>query len=283
MAPFERGDLKKLQNVELSLLKWVQSVCEAHSLTYFLIEGSLLGAVRHQGFIPWDDDIDLGMPRQDYERFLKTAPALLPDHIRIVTYENATGALRNFAQIESGDVKVVFSARETACVQNAWIDIFPLDWLPAGRLKRTWHLLRILVLRMRIQFSQFDQNVDIHRKNRPAYERFLIWLYRKTRLGSKTDTKKLVLKLEALLKKYEQTEKSYCINASSAYKTRAVFPWRYYGSGRAYTFEGTQVNGPLAYDEILRRLYGDYMTPPPVGERNRHYTKVLSDPEDFPS
>ena len=80
--------LKEIQTIELNILDAIHSLCTENNITYYLAYGSMLGAVRHQGFIPWDDDIDLVMPRKDYERFLDLAPSCLPGHLKLKHSDN---------------------------------------------------------------------------------------------------------------------------------------------------------------------------------------------------
>jgi len=275
MSLNDRGDLEKLHKVQLDLARIFVSVCEKHNLSYFLIEGSLLGAVRHKGFIPWDDDIDFGMPRDDYECLLREIRHALGENYQLVTYHSERKALRYFSQLECTDIKLRVSAQKDSSLRNAWIDIFPLDGMPDNPIIRRWHLFKILILRAAIQFSQFDEIVNVNRKNRPLHEKILIKIGQKTKLGHRWDTRKLMKKLDALLKKYNYYTCNYCINSMSAYKSKAVFPREYFGKGILYEFEGMLLKGPEQYDLILKQIYGDYMTPPPENERNVHFSEIV--------
>lgn len=94
---------KELQNLELEILKVFHKICEKHNLHYFLIGGTLLGAVRHKGFIPWDDDIDVGMPRKDYETLLKNADKWFPQKFKLSHWKNTKQYVYNFAKLEDQD------------------------------------------------------------------------------------------------------------------------------------------------------------------------------------
>ena len=277
MASSERGDLEKLHSAEIRLLQKVLEISHKYHISYYIIEGSLLGAVRHQGMIPWDDDIDIGMPRNDYERFLEIAPLELDDDEEIITYQTQRKPIRYFSQLETSSVKVQTSAQKKESIRNAWLDIFPLDGMPENPLIRRWHMARILLLRVAIQFSEFDQIVNVQKTGRPFYEKWLIWFRRATGIGKNWDTRRIMRRMDTLLKKYEYEGSTYLVNASSDYKLRAVFLKDFFGTGRLYSFERIKVNGPEKYDPVLTKLYGEYWLLPPENQRNTHFTKVWDD------
>ena len=125
-----RQALKKLQDEELDILVMFSAFCASHGLKWFLESGTCLGALRHKGFIPWDDDIDIGMLRPDYDRMLTLAQNELPHGYSLHTFENTNGFPGFFAKIYKDDT--VFETQETreaGCPQGIFIDIFPYDAL----------------------------------------------------------------------------------------------------------------------------------------------------------
>ena len=131
---------KRIWAVQLEMLDEVERICKKYGLKYFADSGTLIGAVRHQGYIPWDDDIDLAMLREDYETFLKVAPGELKEHLVLQTPYREKNYLRAHAQLRN--------SRTTGCSREdrkagyncgIFIDIFPLDAMPEGRvLSRIW-------------------------------------------------------------------------------------------------------------------------------------------------
>ena len=125
----DNSQLRALQLVELEIMKIFVNICERHQLRYIMIGGTMLGAIRHKGFIPWDDDIDVGMPRADYEKFLQIVRAELPADYDFLNYKQNPEYLRYFSRIVDTRVKVTNASYTDTLVEHAWIDIFPLDGL----------------------------------------------------------------------------------------------------------------------------------------------------------
>ena len=125
---YEQATLRRLQMVELEILEAIDSVCREHGITYFLDSGTVLGARRHGGFIPWDDDIDLGMPREDYERFLEVAPAALGERFCVTCSRTNPRQAALFAKVMlTGTRFVTDETEEAGFDQGVFVDIFSYD------------------------------------------------------------------------------------------------------------------------------------------------------------
>ena len=133
--------LARLQGEELDILDMLSAFCREHGICWFLDSGSVLGSLRHQGFIPWDDDIDVGMMRPDYDRFLRLADECLPKGYSIHTFDNTSGFAGMFSKIyKDGTVFSTKETRDAGCKQSIFIDVFPYDKLEDVHRKRVRQL-----------------------------------------------------------------------------------------------------------------------------------------------
>ena len=126
----DAATLRMLQLEELDMAKQILAICEKHDIEVFALGGTLLGAVRHQGFIPWDDDLDLGMKRADYERFIKLAPSELRAPLSLHTCYNDKTFLYPYVRVQNAFYGLRRDFTTDKTVQDLWVDIFPL-----GRLR----------------------------------------------------------------------------------------------------------------------------------------------------
>lgn len=266
----QNPSLRKLQLCELQLLKYFQKICKEHDIKYFALGGTLLGAIRHKGFIPWDDDIDIGVPRPDYERLCKILEKNSDDKISFKTYKNNDSHIRYFGQLEDSSLKIVRNDKLKAEESFAWIDIFPLDPMPNNKVFRKIKVFYVLILRALFRFSCFDKLVDVNKKNRPVHEKFLVWIGLNTPIQKFLNTKKCLARMERALTSISYEKSDYLVNAMGAYKFKEMFHKKHYGEGRMYPFEDTEICGPEDYDFVCSQLYGDYMKPPAPNDRNHH-------------
>ena len=125
------SNMELLHKVDLDIVKEVVSICDKYKMKYYMLGGTMLGAIRHKGFIPWDDDIDLGIPRKDYEKFLIVAPKELSSHLKVVNYRTDPEYHYYITRILDTETKVEEERiGNDNRYTNASIDIFPIDGTP---------------------------------------------------------------------------------------------------------------------------------------------------------
>lgn len=268
MSVLDSETLKRIQQIETDMLKEFVSVCEKLNLPYFLLGGTLLGAIRHQGFIPWDDDIDIGMLRKDYEVFLAKAPALLPSHLFLQTNISDPCWYANFSKIRNSNTTFIeTSSAHLPIHHGVFIDIFPLDDYPKSKLqqkifsiKNRWYIKKI--------YSAFVLNENNGKKT--AKESVVSVLHKLTFLT----TEKAVQKREKLLKNCNDAV--LVANHCGAWGKKEIVPKEWYGKGCKVVFEGIQTTVPEHYENWLTQVYGDYRKLPPEEKRvTHHFTEVI--------
>lgn len=271
----DNSELRKLQLVELDLMRLFSEICEKYHLRYYLVGGTMLGAIRHQGFIPWDDDMDVGMPRPDYEKFLKIVDKELPEGYGSLNYKKNKKYNRYFSRIVNKKVKITNASNTKTIVEDAWLDIFPFDGMPESKLRQNLHFWYMTVIRFFYHASCFDELVNLNRPGRPWYLQLAIKFVSWTHIGSGMNTKRLMLRVEKQLKKYDYDKSKYMISFFGAYMKREIVDKKMLGDGAKYKFEDLMLNGPVKYDEFLTHFYGDYMTPPKDADKDKHNIKKI--------
>lgn len=151
----------EIHKKELDIALEFRKICEKYDLKYFMLGGSMLGAIRHNGFIPWDDDIDFGMPRDDYDKFIDLVTNELSKKYNFVSFENTKDYKLFFSKIEDRSYTMIDKSNIKDKIVFPWIDIFPIDGVPE-KLVNFWKI-RYLYRRAKFQMSQFD-NISINRK-----------------------------------------------------------------------------------------------------------------------
>ena len=267
------GDMNPLQQADLDMVKEVTAICERHGFTYYINGGTMLGAVRHKGFIPWDDDIDLCMPREDYESFLSVAASEISPHLKVVNYRTDPKYHYYITRILDTDTKVVEERiGNEDRYTHASIDIFPVDGTPNNGFLRKIYFFRILYHRALMSLCYKD-SIDRKRPRNPAEKVFL-------RIMERIPVEKLTTPyrqkaiVDRLLRRHKVKGSRYIGTIMGAYRTREIVPAEYYGKGKMYPFEDTELRGMEMADAYLRHYYGDYMRLPPESERKTHFRVI---------
>ena len=256
--------LQQLKTVELRLLREFLQVCQKLNLNYYVLGGTLLGAVRHQGFIPWDDDIDIGMPRKDYERFLSEAQPLLPRDVFLQTFATDPEYPYLFAKLRcSGTVFVEHSLKNCAIHHGIYIDIFPLDPYPEKGIRL--FRLKDTLLKLRLSYTLTPEVLS----SRVRLLRIPTLLLFPSRKGA-------VRKRDQLLRSARGTHRMS--NHCGAWGEKEIVPTHWFGDGTALSFEGIPVRAPSEYRLWLTQIYGDYLRLPPEEQRVPHHFVDAFDP-----
>ena len=267
------NNMDLLHQVDMNIVKEVVAICNRHNLKYFMLGGTMLGAVRHKGFIPWDDDIDLGLPRKDYEKFLKVAPAELSSFLKLVNYHTDPEYHYYITRILDTQTKVI---EERIGGDNKYthasIDIFPIDGTPNNPVLRKIYFFRVLYHRAMMSLCYKD-SID-RKRPRGKAEKLLLWVMEKVPVEKMTTPYKQKEKIDRLLRRQKLRGAQYIGNIMGAYRTREIVPARFYGKGKMYPFEDIELRGMELADEYLTYTYGDYMKLPPEDKRKTHF-KIL--------
>lgn len=268
---------KRIQNECKKILTEFIRICNQHHLRYYLIDGSMLGAVRHRGFIPWDDDMDVAMPRPDYEKFCQIASDELPSNMYFVSYEDSLKGnhLGEIAHIFSRDMSIKMNYFSGERTTNVWIDIMIMYGMPQSRMMQFLHYKHFYLYKGIARMGRI-QNIG-HRKYSPA-EKAFITIARKIDLSKVLNTEKILLRSVKMLKKYPYDNSDFVLVLPSEYGDRELVPRDYYEPGRKCQFEDLEVMIPSKAELILTKLYGDYMQFPPEEERNsKHKVTIIEE------
>ncbi len=265
-----KTNIQRLHEADLLIVKEVLRICDKYGLIYYMLGGTMLGAIRHKGFIPWDDDMDLGMPRKDYDKFLEVAQKELGKNLKVVNYKTDPDYHYYITRIQDMETKVVeIRYEKNGEFTHVSIDIFPLDGSPNNRLCRKWYCFRLMAHRAMISLHYKD-GIDPDRK-RSLKERVMLSVLRKLPTDKMFNAYNQKEKCDKLLRKYDMQGSLYTGNMMGAYRTRELVPTSWYGKDSFYQFENLRLRGLMEYDKYLSHLYGDYMRIPPEGSRKIHF------------
>ena len=249
-------DIHELRQIQMGILDEVHRFCEAHSLRYFLSSGTLIGAVRHKGYIPWDDDIDIYMPRKDYEQFLMTYHDE-SGRFKAIDPQREVHYYYTFAKVI--DQRTLMVEDETVGYEiGVFMDIFPVDYV-TDDLQERERVFRQKKLLYKIRRCKISNGNPLH--SRLAY---LCYKY------LPITVKQLNRRIRRLIV-LEESTRTVCNMTEAGPKMKGCFPAEDIASSVDIEFEGKLYKTMVGYKDYLERTYGDYMTLPPVEQRVTHH------------
>ena len=267
-------ELEDLHQCLLCILRDFIWVCNKYNLEYTLGGGSVLGSVRHKGFIPWDDDLDINMPRSDYERFKKVFSKELADEYDLRVPNSPYGSSTLFMKLLKKDTiygqQFSYGDGEPA---NVWIDIFPFDNVPENKITRTikGFLCNIMAYAFvsRFIYEHRNQSTDEYYstvKNGYVYKLRLLMAQ-----CLPVHYTKLYDFFDRFVRNSNKTSTLTCATGRKHYLGECIDS-RCFSEAEDGIFEGIHVKLPYQYKTYLSRLYGEYMNIPPAEKREHHYT-----------
>lgn len=256
-AMMDSDTLEKLHNIELEIMDEIHRLCEKHGIRYYLAEGSALGAVRHQGFIPWDDDIDICMPREDYDRFVQVCAEELDQKFYLQDDSTSEHYIKFMAKVQKKGTLFIEEKQTAADIQQGiFVDVFVLENAPKSLLLR-----RVLARLIWMCTGMISTRCGIPANSR--LERCVSQLF---------DVQTLKKMRQKLLTAYAKKKTPYYINYGSIYGVRKqTFDKAMFGKPTPTLFSGRMYNVPQNVNAMLEQVYGsDYMELPPVEKRTCH-------------
>ena len=254
--------LRKLQLVQQEILDEIVRICNKNDLKYYLVGGTLLGAVRHKGFIPWDDDLDIAMPRYDYDKFIEICKTQLGEQYYLHSFETDDKYWLIFAKLRKKNT--VLNERNIAHLdvpKGIYVDIFPFD----NAVNPNSFSQKIKTKIIKSLYSIIVSKVGVIVKKERA-SKFVAGLFKFVSI------KRLSVLANKLMRNKNKKETKYYINYGSNYNTvKQTIPKDKYEPAKNLEFEGKLYRVPNDYDYVLRQIYNDYLILPPIEKQTfRH-------------
>ncbi len=249
--------IEEQKELQLEILKELKRICDGNNLTYFLGGGTLLGAVRHKGYIPWDDDIDIMMPRKDYDKLLKIFNNECDKKYKLLYHMNTNDYYYPFGKIVHKQTKLIEENYRDIKEMGIFIDVFPIDFLPNNEkevkkiFSRYKKMYKIVIMYQANDIVKATEN-----KVKLLLKRIILPVMCKFKLHTK-----ILTKIDKMVKQYKDTDIVACV--TGRYFEKEVMNKSYIKEFTTVKFEDEEYKIPIGYDEYLKKHYGNYMELPP--------------------
>lgn len=268
----------EVQRRILSIYKEIKMIADQNNLRFFAIAGTAIGAVRHKGFIPWDDDIDIAMPRKDYEKF-KNLVNKLPPHMHFTDLAKDSGSPYTFGKVSDTSTSYIpgEALENTASYSGVFVDIMPFDGLPSRKLTTLVHFLALQTL-----FHLIASIVQSKNHNSKSTLRRRVKQAVGTLLSKLTDVNKVKGLYISTASKYKFDTSKYLgrtwlMGSHHGMKDMAKYHSEDFANYAEVPFEDTEIRIPIGYDRYLSSLYKNYMKLPPEGQRVPSHGNGITD------
>lgn len=253
---------EEIKKIELKILENIHSICQNEKINYYLCGGTLLGAIRHKGYIPWDDDIDIFMFEDDYEKFINYMKS--QDKYKNLTLKDTNDKEYYYPFAKVVDNTTVAIQNDNNTKQGVWVDVFPLNYLPNDirKSKKTikkWYMYRSLIISMTTNLSQV-------KKNKKFFLKLFLKIYSNF-IGKKRIQKKYN---DILSESKNYSDSKYVACVWPTYGIKEILSAKKIKPKKLYKFENKKFYGPKDYDYYLKKIYGNYDILPPKSKRKCH-------------
>nr|WP_295590214.1 LicD family protein [uncultured Streptococcus sp.] len=245
--------IEEAKKLELDILDFIDSFCKEHGINYCINYGTLIGAIRHKGFIPWDDDIDLSMTRENYEKFIQLFSEK-QSRYKLLSLETDDQYFNNFIKIVDPTTKIIDTRNTKTYDSGVFIDIFPMDTFNDTKVVDICYKLESFKL---LSFSK-HKNIVYGDSKLKDLIRTLFWL-----LLRPVSPRFFANQIEKQIQKYRVENGKYIAFIPSKAKEKEIFPRDMFDELIETPFEHLVLPAPKHFDAVLKQFYDDYMTVPP--------------------
>ncbi|MGN1201991.1 MAG: phosphorylcholine transferase LicD [Eubacterium sp.] len=259
----------EIQGLELNILKTVLSFFEKNNISYFTSGGTTLGSIRHGGFIPWDDDIDIYVPRKDYDRLLELADGSLIDGF--VKFYKPGDKDYIYPFVKACNENTIIYEKSVTDKKNAigiFVDIFPLDKYYDSKLKNLFLILKTKKYRFLLESASNQVNLSKKWSTKWIIKEAAYKLLKP--FTKKWTVEKCTLKLDSIGREMEKRDEHFVGDLVFYMSTHDYYSIDYFRDFTEGKFEDLTIRNPIGYDKYLTEMYGDYMTPPPKDKQIMH-------------
>ncbi|MBQ8907584.1 MAG: LicD family protein [Clostridia bacterium] len=262
VSAWREATVEEVKAIQLNILKCVKEFCTENNIRFFLMYGTLLGAVRHKGYIPWDDDVDICMLKEDYKKFTQLFNAS-QERYRVYSREIDKTFPYYFAKIVDTDTRLSEFIDGKSVDLGINVDLFLLDTIPSDLKKRSDMFKKVKKIKKKMSFT----TIDTTRKRvwyKQLYIKIMRLLLRKKRAEYCWDIQRTV-------EKYQEPFDDSLYEMMSPYGLKSILALEWFSNTCELEFEGALFPAPTDYKAILQALYGDYMIQPPKEKQITHH------------